>query len=163
MGLTESYFNLGQYDSVSVYANEILDHGNPAPDASSKATLYLGKAAYKKGQNNEAIDYLLRTLNAAKDENGAEAQYLIGEIQYKEQKYKQSLETLYDLNKNFQYKEWLGKSNLLIADNYIALNEIFQAKATLNAIIEKSTHAPSLEKAKQKLMEIEGKEKGNNE
>jgi TolA-binding protein len=163
MGLTESYFNLGQYDSVSVYANEILDHGNPAPDASSKATLYLGKAAYKKGQNNEAIDYLLRTLNAAKDENGAEAQYLIGEIQYKEQKYKQSLETLYDLNKNFQYKEWLGKSNLLIADNYIALNEIFQAKATLNAIIEKSTHAPSLEKAKEKLMEIEGKEKGNNE
>jgi TolA-binding protein len=106
---------------------------------------------------------LLRTLNAAKDENAAEAQYLIGEIQYKEQKYKQSLETLYDLNKNFQYKEWLGRSNLLIADDYIALDEIFQAKATLNAVIEKSTHIPSVEKAKQKLIELEGKEKGNNE
>ena len=163
MGLTESYFNLAQYDSVIVYANEILDHGNPAPDASSKATLYLGKSAYQKGQNSDAIDYLLRTLNAAKDENGAEAQYLIGEIQYKEQKYKQSIETLYNLNKTFQYKEWLGKSNLLIADNYIALDEIFQAKATLNAVIEKSTHAPSVEKAKQKLAELEGKEKSNNE
>ncbi|MFL5729807.1 MAG: tetratricopeptide repeat protein, partial [Cytophagaceae bacterium] len=163
MGLTESYYNLAQYDSVHVYANLILDHGNPAPDASSKATLYLGKSAYKKGQNNEAIDYLLRTVNAAKDENGVEAQYLIGEIQYQEKKYKQSLETLYELNKTFQYKEWLGKSNLLIADDYIALDEIFQAKATLNAIIEKSTHAPSVEKAKQKLAELEGKEKGSNE
>jgi TolA-binding protein len=163
MGLIEDYYNLGIYDSVNFYSNEILEHGNPSLDASSKATLYLGKAAYAKGQNDEAIDYFLRTVNAAKDKNGVEAQYTIAEIQYKEKKYKQSLETLYDLNKTYQYDEWLGRSFLLIADNFIAMDEIFQAKATLNSIIEKSPHKESVEKAKQKLAEIEGKEKGSNE
>jgi tetratricopeptide (TPR) repeat protein len=163
MGLIETYFNLKTYDSVSFYANQILEHGNPAPDASSKATLYLGKAAYAKGQNDEAVDYFLRTLNAAKDRNGVEAQYSIAEIQYKEKKYKQSLETLYALNKSYTYDDWLGRSFLLIADNFIAMEEFFQAKATLNSIIEKSPHKESVEKAKLKLAELEGKEKGSNE
>jgi tetratricopeptide (TPR) repeat protein len=163
MGLIEDYYNLAKYDSVNFYANEILNHGNPAPDASSKATLYLGKAAYATGQNDEAVDYFLRTLNAAKDRNAAEAQYNIAEIQYKEKKYKQSLETLYDLTKTFQYEDLLGRSFLLIADNSVAMGEIFQAKATLNSLIEKSPHKESVEKAKQKLAEIEGKEKENNE
>jgi TolA-binding protein len=165
LGLMESYYNIGKYDSSAYYANEIIvTQGNPTVDAANKANLYLGKSAYAKGELDAAVDFFLNTLNSAKDENGAEAQFLIGEIQYKQKKYKQSLESLYNLNKTFAiYPGWIDRSFLLIADNFIAMNEIFQAKATLNSIIEKSKDKDTVEKARQKLTELEGKEKGNNE
>src|SRR6185312_15784026 len=125
----------------------------------NKAYLYSGKAALEKQDYEKATDFFLNTLNSAKDENGAEAQYLIAEIQYKQQNYKQSLQTLYDLNDNFpSYESWLDKSFLMIADNFIALNETYQAKATLNSIIENSPNKETVTMAKQKLDGLAGKE-----
>ena len=159
LGLMENYYKLGNYDSVSYYANEILNHGNVSIDAQNKAYLYNGKAAYAKQDYEKATDHFLNTLNSAKDENGAEAEYLIADIQYKQQNYKQSLQTLYDLNENFpNYESWQDKSFLLIADNFAALNEVYQAKATLNSIIENSPNKETVSMAKQKLESLEGKE-----
>ena len=42
-----------------------------------------------------------------------------------------------------------------IADNYILMDELFQAKATLNSVIEKSPDENIIENAKKKLQEIE--------
>jgi len=159
LGLMESYYKLGTYDSVTYYADQILNHGNASIDAQTKANLYSGKAAYALQDYEKATDFFITTLNAAKDENGAEAQYLMADIQYKQQNYKQSLQTLYDLNENFpNYESWLDKSFLLIADNFIALNETYQAKATLNSIIENSPDKETVSMAKEKLQSMEGKE-----
>src|SRR5690606_4443261 len=106
------------------------------------------------------MDYFLTTLNTAKDENGAEAQSLIAEIQHKESQYKKSIETLYDLNTNFSiYEWWLGKSFSLIADNYVALDENFQARATLKSLIEKSPQKDIVDQAKNKLKAVEENER----
>ena len=52
---------------------------------------------------------------------------------------KQALETLYSLNENFiSQKYWIGKSYLLIAKIFISMDENFQAKATLNSLIDNS-------------------------
>jgi TolA-binding protein len=151
-------------DSTEKYARLILDRGAVAANASNQAQLYLGKAAYQRGDHEQAIDNFLKTLNAAKDESGAEAQYLMAEIQYKNEQYKQSIETLYDLNKNFSiYEYWLGKSFLLIADNYIALDENFQAKATLNSLLEKSPLKVIVDQAKAKLQGIASEEEKKQE
>jgi TolA-binding protein len=118
--------------------------------------LYAGKACMAKGDTQEAIDYFLATVNTAKDVNGAEAQYLIARIFHDQEQYESSNEALFDLNENFGiYEEWIGKSFLLIADNYILMDELFQAKATLNSVIEKSPDENIIENAKKKLQEIE--------
>lgn len=164
IGLMQIYYNLKNYDSTIAYAAQVKALGNATLDAESKSLLYTGKAYYAKQDFNKAIDYFLNTVNHAKDRNAVEAQYLIAEIQYNQKKYRQSLETLNQLNNNFSsYDDWIDKAFLLISDNLIALNEIFQAKATLNSIIENSTDKQVIEKAKQKLAQIEGKEKENNE
>jgi tetratricopeptide (TPR) repeat protein len=156
-GMMVSYYALGQdkeslLDSVDYYASQILAKGNVSAAAENMAMLYQGKAAYQRGNDEKAIDNFLKTLNTAKDEYGAEAQYLMAKIQYDQGKHAESIETLYDLNKNFSlYENWLGKSFLLIAENYIALEENFQAKATLNSLIENSPLPDIREQAKQKL------------
>lgn len=163
-GLMESYFNLKRYDSADHYANVILERGIVNVNAQNKALLFLGKSAYAQGEYDEAVDHFLNALNTAKDENGAEAQYLIADIQHKKQEYKQSIETLYNMNSNFSaYEDWLGRSFLLIADNYMAMDETFQAKATLNSVIEKSPNTEIVERAKQKLLQIKEKEVKDNQ
>lgn len=156
LGLLEAYFKLANYAQMRVYANNLITKGSVTQDGTDRAQLYLGKAAYAEGNFSEAIDQFLATMNTAKNQFGAEAQYMVGKIFYQQEQYQQSLNTLFEMNENFSaYDEWLGKGFLLIADNYIALNELFQAKATVNSIIQYSPVKEIVDEAKLKLALIE--------
>jgi len=136
-GLMESFYLMAQYDSVNAYANLILEKGNVNAGAQNKASLFIGKAAMARGDYETAKDEFLNTLNTAKDEYGAEAKYRIGEIFFLSKEYKQCYETLIGVSTEFpSYDEWVGKSFLLLADNYLAMGDIFQAKATLESLIK---------------------------
>lgn len=158
MGLLESHFKLAQYDRMRGYAKKIIDRGNISPTASEKAQLYLGLAAYAEGNFDAAIDELLATVNTSKNEYGAQAIYTLGLIFYQQQHFRQSLNTLFDITNYSAYDDWAGKSFLLIADNYMAMEELFQAKATVNSIIENSPVPGVVAEAREKLKLIEKKE-----
>ena len=55
---------------------------------------------------------------------------------------------------------WFGKTFLLIADYFVAQNELFQAKATLNSIIEGSPVEEVVAEAKQRLEKLNGGNRG---
>ena len=156
-GLMSAYYRLSQsnrtmLDSVDKYANLIIERANVSANAVNQALLYRGKAAYEQDDLAEAREQFTRTVAAAKDENGAEAQYMLAKIMYDEGKYNESIEALYELNKNFSiYEYWLGQSFLLVADNYIGLDEAFQAEATLNSVIENSPIEEVVNEAKRRL------------
>ncbi|MBL7871767.1 MAG: tetratricopeptide repeat protein [Cyclobacteriaceae bacterium] len=134
-GLMESHFLLAQYDSADVYAHTILERGAVNAGAQNKASLYLGKSAMARGDYEAAQDEFISTLNSAQDEYGAEAKYLLGEIKYLTKDHKQCYETLVSLNTDFAaYPQWVGKSFLLLSDNYLAMGDAFQAKATLKSL-----------------------------
>lgn len=154
-GLMESFYLLSKYDSVRTYANAILEKGNVNASAQNKATLYLGKAAMGKGDFETAQDEFINTLNTARDEYGAEAKYLLAELFYMKKDYKQCYETCVSLNNDFaSYDEWVGKSFLLLADNFLAMGDIFQAKATLQSLIDHFPLQPVKDEAKVKLAGI---------
>jgi tetratricopeptide (TPR) repeat protein len=155
-GLMESFFLMNQYDSADAYARLILERGAVNASATNKASLYLGKSAFARGDYETAKDEFLNTLNAAQDEYGAEAKYTLAQIFYLQKEYKQAYETLISLNKDFEaYDEWVGKSYLLLADNFLAMNDLFQAKATLQSLVEHFPLQHVKEEAQRKLQEIE--------
>lgn len=157
-GLMESFYMLAQYDSSDVYARLIIDQGNINAAAQNKASLFLGKSAMAKGNYDAAKDEFLNTLNAATDEYGAEAKYLLAQILYNQKQYKQSYETLLSLNTDFAtYQNWVGKSFLLMADNFVALEDVFQARATLESL-DKFPDAAVKDEARRKLAELEKRE-----
>ena len=136
-GLMESYYSLNQYDSSEKYAKIILEKGSVNAGAQNKASLFLGKAAMGRGDYETAKDELLNTINAAQDENGAEAKYRLAEIFFMTKEYKQCYETLLSLNSDFSsYTEWVGKSYLLMADYFLVTGDTFQTKATLQSLID---------------------------
>lgn len=155
-GLMESYYLLGQYDSTEIYARLILERGNVNAGAQNKASLFLGKSAMGRGDFETAKDEFLNTLNAAQDEYGAEAKYLLAQIQFQQKEYKQCYETLVSLNDDFSaYDEWVGKSFLLISDYFLATNDVFQARATLQSLIEHFPLQNVKDEAKRKLNQLD--------
>jgi TolA-binding protein len=150
-GLLECYYQLNKPDSLNYFADAILNQANVA-GAKNTALLYKAKISYRQANYEIALPALQNLATTASDESGAEAHYLVGDILYKQKNYKKSLETLFDLNKRFaQYEKWRGRGFLLIADNYLAQGETFQAKATLQSLIDKSPDAEVVNQAKQKL------------
>ena len=84
---------------------------------------------------------------------------MLAEIFYLNKDHKQCYETLVDLNSVFSsYPEWVGKSFLLLANNYEATGEIFQAKGTLKSVIENSPLQHIKDQAKEHLKRIEDAE-----
>lgn len=155
-GLMESFYLLGQYDSSNLYARTIIEKGAVNASAHNKASLYLGKNAYAKGDFETAQDEFLNTVNAAQDEFGAEAKYMIALTQYQQKQHKPSYETLISLSNDFAaYDEWVGKAFLLMADNFVALDNTFQARQTLQSLIDDFPLENIREQAKSKLRDIE--------
>ncbi|HEX8059944.1 MAG TPA: tetratricopeptide repeat protein [Cyclobacteriaceae bacterium] len=159
-GLMESHYLLAQYDSADRYANLIIEKGNINAGAVNKASLYLGKDAMARGDYETAKDEFLNTLNSAQDEYGAEAKYLTAEIFFQNKQHKECYETLVSLNKDFSaYTEWVGKSFLLLVDNYNAQGETFQARGTLKSLIDNFPLQSVKDKATEKLKAMDEAEK----
>jgi len=119
----------------------------------------LAKHICKKTDYQKAEEEFKKTIAMAKDNNGAEAKYLIGEMQYKSRKHKESIKILQELAQDFsEFVFWYEKSFLLITDNYIGMNDYYMAKATLKSIIENSEIPETIDAAKKKLKDIENKE-----
>jgi TolA-binding protein len=155
-GLMESHYLLAQYDSADKYAHVILEKGNINAGAGNKASLYLGKTAMARGDYETAQDEFLHTLNTAQDEYGAEAKYLMAEIFYLTKQYKQCHETLLSLNKDFgAYTDWVGKSFLLLADNYAIQGELFQARGTLQSLVDNFPTQTVKDEAIEKIKKID--------
>lgn len=161
LGLLESLYQLGKYDTVGVMAADLLKKENLAQDVANRASLYAAKVFVGKGEYEKAIDELLNTVNNAQDINGAEAQYLVGEVLYRQKKYNESLAALFELKSRFSaYPKWYNRGFLLMADNYMAQKEYFQAQATLNSIVEYARDKETVAAAKAKLAELK-KEAGD--
>ena len=162
-GLMEGYYTQANYDSVKHYANLILAQGGVAADANNHANLLSGKSAYQQGRYGEAMDHFAKAIRTAKDVNGAEAQYLQGEILFQQENYDAALDTLIAMNQSFgQYDLWLGRGFILVADVYEAMGESFQAKATLESVIQYSPNKDVVAEARVKLRQLEARIGGDN-
>jgi tetratricopeptide (TPR) repeat protein len=155
-GLMESFFLLSQYDSADTYARIIVERGAVDAGGQNKASLFLGKTAFARGDYEAAQDEFLNTLNTAQDEYGAEAKYLLADIFYRQKEYKKSYETLRSLTNDFSaYDAWVGKAFLLMADNFVAMDQIFQAQATLQSLVDNFPLQNIKDAAVRKLNEID--------
>jgi TolA-binding protein len=155
IGLMDTYYTLKSYDSTLYYAREVITAGNIIPGGLGKAQLYLGKVPYDKGDMTKAAEEFKKVAASSKDEYGAEASYWNAMILYKTKKYKEAENAIIEMGKNFEgYDYWRVRSFILLAEVYVGLNEMGQAKATLNSIIDNSDDSEAVELAKQKLAQI---------
>jgi tetratricopeptide (TPR) repeat protein len=154
-GLMVAHFHTNRFDSAVVYADRIINLGSVTPDAIPEALLMKGKAYFKAANPKAAEDVLMDLINEYKTVHGAEGLYLLAESYHSRGNFSQSNDAIFDFSGPFSvHAYWYGRSFVLLADNYIKMGENFQAKATLESIVEGTSDAEIKRMATERLSQI---------
>ncbi|UEG52377.1 tetratricopeptide repeat protein [Mucilaginibacter daejeonensis] len=131
------YTQMEMPDDILHYVKLVRENEKSSEEDKFKTGLYAGKAYLANNDTTSAIKEFNYTLSNTKTVAAAEAKYNIAEIEYMKGNYKASLNTCFDLTKKFDnYDYWFAKAYLLMADNYVAMKDTYQAKATLQSLID---------------------------
>jgi TolA-binding protein len=131
------YAEMEMADDALHYVQLVRDNEKSAEEDKFKTGLYAGQAYLQKSDTTAALKEFNYTVNNTKTIAAAEAKYNVAQIEYNKGNYKASQKTCFDIiNKLSNYDYWVTKTFILLADNYVALKDPFQAKATLQSVIE---------------------------
>ena len=154
-GLMQAYFISGSYDSAVYFADRVILLGSITQDALPIAMLTKAKAYRLKGDENNANEILMELVNEYTTIQGAEGLFLLADSYANKKEFERSNNIIFDFVAPFSSHDyWYGKCFLLLAENYMQLGEVFQAKATLESILEGSTNQEIIGLAKEKLSNI---------
>ena len=154
-GILEAHFGLGNYSQAIGAAEKLIALGDILAGTTPKALLVKGKSQSALNQNSEAEDSFGLLLQEYTTEEAAEALLLLAARYQEKGDFVGSNELIFDYAENFSaYDYWYGSMFLLLAENYIQLGEVFQAKATLQSILDQSTDATVKEKAASTLKSL---------
>jgi TolA-binding protein len=149
-------------DKAATAATKYLNSGIVQKDGMIEARMAL--ARYYMQQNNldsALIEYQF-VLKETKNMLAAESKFQIANIQFQKKDYKKSKKTIFELSDNFSsYENWTAKGFLILAEIYHLEKDNFQAKATLQSIIENYEPNDNIKQAAINRMKsiIEGEEK----
>lgn len=150
----------GKIDSAATASYKYLGSSIAQKEGSIEAQTNLGRYFMKYEKIDSALAAFNTILKETKNIYGAEAKYNVALIQYLKKDYKSSQKTIFELNDKFgAFEQWVVKGFVLLADTYVAQQDYFQAKATLQSILENYEGADIVNACKIKLAEIDVLEK----
>ncbi|HVS93421.1 MAG TPA: tetratricopeptide repeat protein [Mucilaginibacter sp.] len=153
------YAHMNAPDDAIKYAQLVRDYEKTSQEQKFETGLYAGLAYLQKGDTATAVKQLEYTVSNTKTIAAAEAKYNLANIEYLKGHYKTSQKTCFELVKELpNYDYWVAKTFILLADDYKALKDNFQAKATLQSVIENYKGKDDiLPTAEQKFEKLGGK------
>ncbi len=137
LGQVKSANYLNRTDSAATAAFKYLNSTIAQKDGMIDANYSIGKYYILHQQPDSALIAFQYVVKETKNAMAAEAKYNIAEIKFQKKDYKASKKLVYDIGDNYSaYEYWVAKSYLLLADIFITEKDNFQAKATLQSLIE---------------------------
>ncbi len=153
IGAANSFLHLDHYEKCITYAEKILTAEKPTEHQTIQAHLLIATCAFKQ----ENFDLAEREYNMVKKISqgieAAEAAFFAALIQHKKENFDAAENMVFELIKQYpSYQDWLARAFILLADNYEKKGNIFQAKHTLQSIIDNYSGDNEIKKeAKMKL------------
>ena len=157
-GLMRCNYLLNNFEEAHKYAMK-LKRSDKVPERTLlEASLISAKCAMAQGNLRMAEERFKMTLLEANNEIGAEALYNLAKIHYLNDSLDQSQNLIFEMVNLFpNYGEWITRSFLLLSDTYLKQGEEFQAKLTLQNLIDNYDGELQAE-AREKLAELEAAE-----
>ncbi len=151
-------FQIQNHDAAIKYCELIIDKDVDDANLITETHLIYGKAVMLKDDYNLALkEFTIASSSANKF--GAEAKYNVAYILHLRGEYDNCESEVFSLIKKFpSYGYWIGKSLILLADNYVAKDDLFQAKVALKNVIDNSEFPELVDTAAEKLAIIEQQE-----
>jgi len=137
VGLMRSAKELHDNEKIIESCDKVI-HTELAPvEILREAHYYKAKTLFKKSDfQNALIEFQILSEDLTSKE-GAEAKYMIANIMFLSNNLDKSKSEIMDfISKGTPHQFWLAKSFLLLAAIYLNLDDTFQAKATLQSLID---------------------------
>jgi tetratricopeptide (TPR) repeat protein len=155
-GLMIANFETQKYDQAIRHADRLLTLDGILPESTPKAILIKGRSQLNLNRRPEAEGTLLALANEYKTVQGAEGLYLLANSYQEKGDVIRSNDTIFDYSGPFvDFDYWYGRMFLLLSENYLKTGETFQAKATLESIVERSKNPEIKQLAQAKLLTIQ--------
>ncbi len=161
IGCMRTNFQLKQYAQTVIFAGKVLDISKLQQEEKREATYMKAKSNYELKYFNKALPDLKELAKESVSEQGAEAKYLLAKIAYEQKNYDEAekqVDEFIEMNSPQQY--WLAESFLLLSDVFMHKNDAFQARYTLQSIIDNYGNKTDgiIERAKEKIALIKEEE-----
>ena len=158
--LLDCYAETGASDKTVSYAELALKNEKTSDTEREKIYLLMAKAYLQKQQTDMALTWLKKASDSRKTEASAEATYLECRILFERGQYTQcEKRILAKVNDMVAYYGWLSKNFILLSDVYMKLDNIDQAIATLQSVIDNNDSPEILAEARQKLADAQAEQK----
>lgn len=150
-------FYLGKYDEAVDAANSILIGEKISDEIFRESHYILAQSYLKKNDPESALRKFKVIAKDVKSKEGAEAKFRVAEILFIQKEYALAENEVIDfIDKNTPQQYWLAKAFLLWADIYQVEGQNFQAKQTLQSVIDNYDNKIDgiIEQAEEKLLDI---------
>lgn len=154
--LMKAYYEMEDYEKALTYAELILSKDMDDDEVESDAKLFIARASLKVGNEERAETAYKEVSEIATGKLKAEAIYYDAYFKNKAGKYEESTAVVQDLTKNYsRYREFGVKGLLLMAKNFNALGDNYNAIYILENIIKNFQSFPeTISEAEELLQKI---------
>ncbi len=151
-GQMRTNYQLGNYEDAVAAIEKVLGNENVTDELEVEARLNRARINFTERKYDEAEpDYKWLAAKKA-TEAGAESKFRLAQIAYSRDNLDKAETTVFELIKEFPASDyWKVKSFILLADVYAARDDFFQAKATLQSVIDNVDTPALVKEAETKL------------
>ncbi len=162
--LMKGYFEQKNYTKTLEYAQKVLATSAIDDRIKADAHIMIARSAIATGDEGQAKGAYAEVLKIASGATAAEALYYDAYFKNKAGDHENSNTAVQKLAKDYSsYKEWGGKGLVIMAKNYYALGDAYQATYILESVITNFSQYPEIvAEAKGELAIIKAKEARSN-
>ncbi|MEZ4739476.1 MAG: tetratricopeptide repeat protein [Flavobacteriales bacterium] len=159
VGQMRAYLELGRLPQAAEAAAKVSASPDATADLKAEAGLVVAKSALAQNDLDGAYTKFKSVTSSSTNALGAEAKYNMAYVRYLQRMYSDAEKEVFDLVKKYPaYDHWKARAFILLGDVYVQLDDRFQAKATLQAVINNSTEPELVAQAQQRLDAINASE-----
>lgn len=157
IGLMRCYYKIGEFGDAKMYADKVIINTSTPEEIRTTAYLWRGRISKINQEYDAAIvDFKEVIKRIGSSESAAESKYGIAFCLFKKGEFKKTETELFQLIEKYSgYAEWKYRAFLLLADSYIGMKDYFQARATVNAILENVSEQWVIDEANQKKAQLD--------
>ena len=162
-GVAECCYKMDDFNTAIERSNQLAAMPDIGQSRKNLVNYIVGMSLYKKNEYSTALPKLLECSKKDRTERGAEAAYHVVLANYKLGNLTETEDRVFYISDNFSgFSYYVAMSFITLSDVYVAKGNVFQAKATLQSIIENYPGGEPKTLAQQRLAAIE-KDESNNE
>lgn len=136
-GYLKSIKAVGDDRQLLAATNDVLAASGVPADVVKQAKSLKAGILMREGKKDDALTIYKELAGDSRSAEGAEATYYVIESQFEKGQYDTAEKAILDFAaQNTPHSYWLGKSFLVLGDIYVKKGDNFQARATLQSIVD---------------------------